>query len=199
MTSLGTQNIRLALLKALTDALADVLAAERTDHLADLSERYSDEGVKSMDVRLPVDVDGERVKVATVTLTIPKDKVEVTDTDELVAWAETAAPWLLRETAIPAQPEQVIPATPARTEVGIDPAQLEVFLKAVKPGPAGSVVDPDTGQLVDGMTHTPGSKPRSFSVRYTDDGRTELMRAWRRGDLADVLDGTPLPQIGGPS
>ncbi|KAJ1684798.1 hypothetical protein LUZ63_020069 [Rhynchospora breviuscula] len=182
---------------ALTEALADVLAAERADHLVDLVDRYDDEGTRSFDVRLPADEAGERVKVATITLSVPKDRLDVTSEDDLLDWAEAAAPWLLKETRIPAVPQQVIPAQPERVETTLDRAQLEVFLKAVKPGPNGSVVDPDTGQLVDGMTHTPGGAPRSFSVRYADDGREDLIRAWRRGDLEDVLSGTPLPQIGG--
>lgn len=192
----GDRNLRVAVLKAIADAINTALDAERTEHLGMLVERYDDEGMKSFDVRLPANGDGERVKVATISLAIPKDSIDVDEAD-LYAWALDNAGTLLKEELIPAQPEQIIPAQPEQRIRVLDRKRVTEFLKDVKPGPAGSVVHTDTGEIVDGLTHVPGARPKSFSVRFETDGRDELARAWRNGHLEHVLDATPLPALGG--
>lgn len=191
---LKNRNLRFVLRKALMDFLKADLDADRTDHTFDLVKRYEDDGVKSMDVKLP---DGS--KIAAISLSVPSKSTEVVDDEALVKWACENAGWLLKDHIIPAVPEQVIPAQAERTEKVLDTEALTEFLKAVKPVEAsgGPVVDPDTGSIVDGIVYTPEGKPRSFSVRYTTDGREEVVRAWRTGLLEHLTAGSVLPVIDG--
>jgi hypothetical protein len=192
--NLKDRNLRYALLKAFTEAIAAELDAEKATHKADLTARYDTEGVKSFDVKLP---DG--TKVAAISLAIPKASTEVTDTDALLKWAEANAPHLVEVTEHPAVAEHLVlvPAVEAWTEKVLDTKLVAELLTHVKPveRTGGPVVDTDTGQIVDGVTYTPEGPPKSFSVRYTDDGREDLGRAYRSGDLSFLVGGTPLPAI----
>lgn len=185
------RNLRFALLKAVADAINTELAAEREDHTFSLVEKYEDEGTKSFDVKLP-----SGVKVATISLSVPKASTEVVDEDALVAYAKASAPWLLKEVHHPETP--AIPAQPAWTEEVLDREALGEWIKGVKPveSTGGSVVDPDSGEIVTGILHTPEGKPRSFSVRYATDGRDALALAWRAGELEHLTSGSVLPALG---
>jgi hypothetical protein len=176
--SLRDDNLRAALLKAFADWIDTELATFRGEHRDMLVDRYHEEGIKSFDVLLP---DG--AKVATISLSIPKDKVEVTDTAALIEWARDNDPALVR--TVHHDP------VPAHTTEGIDPKRLTELLARVKTTTDG-VIDPDTGVLVDGLTHQPGGDPKSYSVRFTDDGREDIGTALRAGALAHLLAGTPL-------
>lgn len=184
--SLRDRNLRMALLKAIADAVQDALKAERATHMADLIERYEDEGTKSFDVKLP-----SGTKVATISLSIPKDAVEVVDPDGLAEWAKDHDMSLIRE--------RHVPAVPAHTVVELDPKRVAELLKRAKPMPGDTqVVDGATGELVDGLALVVGGTPKSFSVRYTDDGRTDLGDAYRAGALDHLVGNVDvLPQIGG--
>lgn len=194
--NLRARNTRLALLKTFADAIKDALDQERADHLEALRTRYVEEGTKSFDVKLP-----NGVKVAAISLSIPKATTEVTDPEALLNWAVENAPTLVEEVAHPAVPEQIIPAQPAWTEQRVDPKRVTAFIEDhVKPVDAserGPVVDLATGTIVEGITFTPEDDPKSFSVRFTSDGRLDIVEAYRSGLLAELLPGTPLPVIGG--
>ena len=185
-------NLRIALLKAIADDIVQQMADERDGHRDLLVKKYAEDGVKSFDVRLP-----NGTKVSSISLAIPKDSTTVTDDAALIAWAKDNAPDLLREVTIPAVPEQVIPAQPERTEIHLDPKRVTELLERVKPidSSGGEVVDPDTAQVVDGITYEPGGQPRSFSVHYEKEGREALALAYRAGELSHLVAGTPLPAI----
>jgi hypothetical protein len=191
---LKDRNLRFALLKAVADGINTELAIERDSHTYDLVERYEDDGVKSMDVKLP-----SGTKVAAISLSVPKATTEVVDEQALVAYAKESAPWLLKDHHHPAVPEQVIPAQAAYTEQILDREALAEWIKTVKPvepSAGGPVVNPDSGEVVDGILHTPEGKPRSFSVRYATDGRDDLARAWRAGELEHLTADSILPALG---
>lgn len=191
--SVRDKNLRFALLKAVADGINAELAAEREDHTFSLVEKYVDEGTKSFDVKLP-----SGVKVAAISLSVPKASTEVVDEEALLAYAKESAPWLLKTVAHPAVPEQYLPPTPAYDEEVLDRETLTEWIKTVKPVDAtgGPVVDPDSGEVVAGVLHTPEGKPRSFSVRYATDGRDDLARAWRAGELEHLTADSILPALG---
>lgn len=195
--SLRDKNLRIALLKAFVDAIEDELKRERETHRDELVTRYDDEGTKSFDVKLP---DG--VKVATISLSIPKASTEISDGDALMAWAKENAPELLTVVEHPGTPAVRVPAKPPWTEHQFNLREVNALIDRLEPVDSanpGPVVDPDTGQIVDGVTHTPAAAPKSYSVRYTDTGRADLARAYRSGALGEVVAGTPLAIIGGQS
>jgi len=189
--TLADRTLRLLAMKIVVERLTDALKEERAAYFEALLSLYSVAGVKSMDSRLP---DG--TKVGSVTLTVPKDTTTVTDEDALLKWAETSAPWLLREEVVPAQPAR--PAVPEHTVTVLDPKQVTTLLSAVRPVSGTTVVlDPDTGEIVEGVEHHPGGAPKSFSIRYADNGREDLVHAITHGELSHLLTGTVLAQIGG--
>lgn len=190
MLTLRDRNLRMTLLNTIADAVADAMKAERVSHLEGLVDLYEASGVKSMDVRLP-----NGVKVATISLTIPKDSIGVTDEAELIEWAKDNAPWLLKERHV-----AEVPAQPAYTETVVDPKRLTEFLASVKPlsPDSATVVDPSTGALVDGVAHQFGGAPKSFSVRYAPDGKENLTSSV--AELADLVDDViALGPVGGGS
>lgn len=182
--SLRDANLRVALLKAFAEWVETELNTVRAEHRDDLVARYQEEGTKSFDVKLP---DG--TKVGTISLSIPNDRVDITDQTALIAWATSNDPTLVKTVDHP--------AVPAHTTVELDPKRFSEFLARVKTGSDGSVIDPDTGAVVDGLTHKPGGPPKSYSVRYTDDGREHIGTALRAGHLSHLIAGTPLA-IGDP-
>lgn len=192
--TLRDDNLRATLHKVLGDVVADLVKNARQAHLADLTNSYDDTGTKSFDVRLP-----NGVKVATVSLSIPKEKVDVTDPDVLLEHLQNVGyGWLLKIVEHPAVPEHVVPAQDAWDEVVINGDRLAEWLTAVKPvdkTEPGPVVDPDTGEVVPGVTYTPAADPSSYSVRPTPDGRDEVLRAWRGGELDHLTDGSVLPAL----
>lgn len=189
---LGDRNLRFALLNAVHLAIKAELDAERADHTADLRELYEDSGVKSMDVKLP-----GGSKVATISLSVPKASTDVVDEAALLEWATESAPWLVETIHHPEVPAYTVPAVPAYDEHRLDREYLAEWVKGVKPTGSGEVVDPDTGEVVPGITHTAEGAPKSFSVRYATDGRDDLARAWRDGELEHLTGGSVLPAIGG--
>lgn len=192
--SLKDENLRFVLLKAIADAAAEELGKMRDAHLTPLLERYDDDGTKSFEVRLP----GSQSLVATISLGVPKDSIEVDDDAAFTAWLEQHHADVVSKEFIPGEPERtvVVPATPDRTETTIDPKGLTAVMKHFKHTEDG-IVDTATGVVVDGVKHVPGARPKSFAVKYDGDGRELLAAAYRAGKLDQVVAGTTLPQVGG--
>lgn len=182
--SLRDENLRVALLKAFGEWVDAELTSVRAAHRDTLVERYQDEGTKSFDVKLP---DG--TKVATISLSIPKDHIDVTDPDALIEWGKANDPTIVTTVDHP--------AVPAHTTVELDLKRVAELIGRAKSAD-GVVVDPDTGTVIDGLTFRPGGPPKSYAVKYTDDGREHIGTALRAGELAHLVAGTPLA-IGGQS
>lgn len=189
---LRDRNLRYALLKAVADWINDQLEDEKALHRADLVARYAEEGTKSFDVRLP-----NGPKVATISLTVPKPTTVVVDEDALMEWAHKYASWLLDTEVHPPVPEQVIPAQPGWVDYRLNPKRVTELLDQVipvNPAAPGPVAD-SNGLIVDGVEHKPAAEPRSFSTRYTDDGRAAIAEAYHAGQLSHLVAGTVLPAI----
>lgn len=188
---LRDRNLRIALLTAVKKAVDAEIDAERADHRDMLVEKYTDEGTKTFDVKLP-----NGPKVATVSLSVPQASMDFTDWDAFAKWAEVNAPSLIVEVPIPAQPRTIIPARKATVEHHLHQGRAREYLVHFKPaGQNGDVVHTDTGEVVPGVTHTPEGTPKSFSVNFTPDGKDDLARAWRSGELEHVTVGSVLPAI----
>lgn len=191
--SLKDDNLRFVLLKAIADAAAKELGKLRDDHLSPLLERYDEDGTAQFRVRLP----GSDSLVATVSLAVPKDKLEVADEDAWVAWLEANHPAAVDRVVVPGEPEHTItvPATEDHTVTTLDDKKVTAVMKQFKVTKEG-VVDTATGSLVDGVRNVAGGKPKSFAVKYEQDGAEQLAGAYRAGDLDAIVDGTSLPAVG---
>lgn len=192
--NLRDRNTRFALLKAMRDAIDEELTLERADHTDLLRAQYDEVGVKSFDVKLP-----GGGKVGTISLSVPKADTIVRDEEALLAWCRENMPSAVIEERVPAQPEVVIPATPARTVYRVDDAMVTALLKGsrpVDPTSGGLVVD-DDGVVIEGVEYVPAGRPKSFAVRYERDGREALALAYRAGELDHLLGGSTLPMLEG--
>lgn len=191
------QNLRFALLKAIADAAAKEVGNLRADHLTPLLQRYKAEGTTSYKVRVP-GVNGTDVLVATVSLAVPKDSIEITDLDAFTAWAEANHPDMVHKEFVPGEPERtiVVPATEDHWDVTLAPKKQAAVMKQLTVAEEG-VVDPSTGTVVDGVTSVPGRDPNSFAVTYEGDGRDQLAAAYQAGRLDHIVAGSTLPQIAG--
>lgn len=183
--SLKDANTRFALLKAFADAIYAEIAENREIHTARLVERYTEEGTKAFDVKLP---DG--LKVGSISLAVPKPTTTITDEAAFLAYCEYNQPKAVR--IVQGSPAVVTPATPTRAVV--DPKSAALILAFSKPADDGAVID-DNGVLIDGVTYTPAADPKQFSVRYEPDGREAIALAYRRGQLNQLTSGSALPEI----
>jgi hypothetical protein len=155
--SLKDTAYRLAVLKALRDAVAAEEANARVFALGDLTAAAEDMGVRSVDVSLP---DG--TKIATLSLGGGTAKATVVDEAKFTAWVQANHP------------------TEIETVVRVRPAYVQAVLAKAVDGYAVFA----GGEVVDGVGPAVGS--RSAVVRYTTDGREAVARAWQRGELTGI-------------
>lgn len=168
------QRLAFILRKTISDMVKKEVDSERGDIFADLMEKYTEDGVKQVVIKLP---DGEAV--ATLTIAQPTAKTQFKDMEALEAWvAET-------------DPDAIETVTTTR----ISPVKLAELQKHT------TVVDgkhfTEDGEEVPGMVTTTAA-PTSFSVKYTggDAAREKLLAAWKQGELAGIDTGKTVPQLG---
>lgn len=166
--SLKDSSFQAVILTAVRDVVAEEVETARQDVKAELLAAFHDLGVKSVAVALP---DG--TPVATVTLNQPQPK-PIVDEHSQLEW--------VREN----HPSEV-------TEVvrGSFKTALDKRLKVV----GDQVIDTRTGEVVPWATVRPAGEPRSFTLRYTADGREAIAQAWREGRMS--IDGTARPELEG--
>jgi hypothetical protein len=157
--SLKEDATTVAVLRALRDIVDAEYEAARLRVFAGLREARDEVGLKSMRVTLP---DG--TPIATVTLVDPKPATVVGDEAAFVAWVADRYPGEIE------------------TRVRVRPSWQRQFLSELDPC-ADPVIDPRTGEAVEGLVTVPSPEPRSFSLRPVPGGTREISRAWRRGDL----------------
>lgn len=163
-----TNATRTAVLTALRDAIDEEVRRLRSDTLTGLLDAREALGVKSLDVTLP---DG--TKVAAVTLTEPSTRMAVESEAAFTAFVTQHYPDEIQ--------------TVTRVRDGFRKAFLDRLVDAGD----NDAADPDTGQVVPGITCYPPGKPRQFSMRFAKTGRQDVIDAWQAGALAE-LD-TPAP------
>lgn len=192
---LKERNLQFVLLKAIADAAAEELGRLRANHLTPLLEQYDANGTTSFKVRLPGPA-GQDSLIATVSLGVPKDKLEIADEQAFTDWCAANHPEAVHVETIPGEPERtvVIPATEDRVERTLLSKPVNALFKQLKVTENG-IVDPSTGMLVDGVANVPGARPNSFAVNYEPDGREQLAGAYRAGKLDHVVAGTTLPEV----
>jgi hypothetical protein len=100
--------------------------------------------------------------VATVTLIDPRPATVVGNEAAFVAW--------------------VADRYPSEIETQVRLSWQRKFLSELDPS-ADPVIDPRTGETVEGLVTIPSPEPRSFSLRPLPGGTREISRAWRCGDL----------------
>lgn len=180
--SLRDQNLHLALMKAIADAVSGFMAELREDHLQTLLQHYDDTGSKSLAVNLP---DG--TKVATISLPEGKEFFEVHDEVAFLQWAKENRPELVETVVVPPQPEM--------TFEKVDPSKAKKFLAGLD-HQGDLPFDPKTGEVPEGVTYKPVGRPKSFQVRYEPEGRDRVIDAWQGGELAELFGSSMFPQIG---
>lgn len=157
--SLKEDATTVAVLRALRDIIDAEYEAARLRVSAGLREARDKVGLKSMRVTLP---DG--TPVATVTLIDPKPATVVGNEAAFVAWVADRYP------------------SEIETQVRVRLSWQRKFFSELDPS-AGPVIDPRTGETVEGLVTIPSSEPRSFCLRPLPGGTREISRAWRCGDL----------------
>lgn len=191
MSNLAEDNLRFVLLHAMGDAVKKELGRLREGHTSTLVDVYNDTKGTAYKVTLP----GTDAVVATVTLRVPKSELELVDDDAFLKWAAANHPDMVELEEIPAVPEQIIPARPAREVAVLNQKKLTEVSKHFTRGGDGEVVDTTTGVFVDGMRWSTAPPPNQFEVRYEGDGRDRISTAYRAGQLNEVVAGSTLGAI----
>lgn len=187
--ALKDRNLRFVVLKAIVDAGTAELGNLREEHLPALLSAYKATEASSFKVRAPGVNGAPGPVVATVSLSVPKSKIEIHDEAEFLDWVQANHPDLV----IPAEPERtvVIPAT----ERCLDPKAWATLVKHFDEAEEGGIVDKATGAMVDGVIVNPGGDPKSFAVKYEAGAAEQLLASYRAGRLDAVVAGTSLPEV----
>lgn len=177
------------------EARLDVIGARVTDVRHRLIERavefYQAEGVAPT-MRAP--------GLGTVSLAVPKDKVAVDDVAAFAGWASSSYP--TEVTAVYRIPVMELPQAlvDALEAAGVTPA-LEVnptwqkgFLEKAACPDGVTVLDPHTGEIVDGLKLRPASLPSQISVRLDGEARNRASAEWDDGDVADGILSPLVPE-----
>ena len=156
---------RVAVLKALQDALRTEYDTARADVDDALRALHQSLGVTQMEVRLP----GHPGPVAQITLSASKPVFRVNDA-AFLAWCQAHHP------------------TEVETITAIRPVWRKTLLARVEAAADGRVLDGKTGQVLDFLTVVE-SGPPGTTLTFKTGGRDEVARACGDGrfNLADVL------------
>ncbi|MCG6493388.1 hypothetical protein [Kitasatospora sp. A2-31] len=168
--SLSELAAREAVLKALADKIDKQLKAVRADVQAALDENR---GVQQVAAVLP---NGRQV--AKVSLTDPTPAAVVTDPAAFTAWVRDHHP----------DPNAVT----RRLVTEVRPATQVALLAEMTAAGVAQWCNTETGEVhaVPGVEIRP-TRSRSHSVRFDKDGRDQVARAWRTGELAALV----LPEL----
>lgn len=165
MSDVQQQAMLAAVLKALLDEVRkvyDVARAEADDSLVKLNDQL---GVKTIEVRLP----GYDGAVAQVTLSEPKTGF-VVDEAGFLAYCKAEHPTEVQATV----PEPV---------ESVRPGWRKALLARMKVEPDGTVVDGQTGRILD-FVKVAEPPPPSTTLTFKKGGREEVAAAYRDGRLA---------------
>lgn len=170
-------------------------AAERTRGMAEtaFAAAHAETGTKAIDVTLD---DG--TQLGSIAIKVGKTTVKVYE-PRLFKLVEETAPGEIVEglrSGADSDPELLAWVRENRPELLHRQIRDAYRAKVLKSANAkGQVLDRTTGELVKVLEST--TAPRSGAFAYTPcDGAAEaVMRAWRRGDLEDVLDAVLRPAI----
>ena len=182
MPSDRSEFIPYTVVRAFQDALSDYVKGIRGEMFDDLIARYEADGSKSWDVPLP----GEDGKVATLSLSFSKSEPTIDNSSEFVKWAQWNAPDLVKERVVPETREWVAKSTALQSLLEDYDAQIT---------DDGHLVTKD-GVVVPGVIVTE-ERPKTFSLRWANDGKRRVEVAYGNGMLNERLLDTPLPLIEG--
>ncbi|WDZ83988.1 hypothetical protein [Micromonospora cathayae] len=157
--------MRAAVLKALLDEVKKAYDLARADADAGMVGLNQSFGVKAIEVRLP----GHDAPVAQVTLSEPKAGF-VVDEAGFLAWCKQE------------HPSEVQVTVPAPVE-SVRPAWRKALLARMAVEPDGTVVDGETGRVLD-FVEVAEPPPPSTRMTWKTGGREEVARAYRDGRLA---------------
>lgn len=146
------------ILEALAKRLAAAAAAYRAENVAALRDEYEADGTLTKSARVP----GTSVQLGKVTLTIPKERMVVTDPIAFAAWVAQRDP-----SAVTYQPTV------------LDSTQKAILGNAeAAPGlddDARKVAVNKDGEVIPGVQVMPAAAPSSYSVRSVDQ---DAITAW---------------------
>jgi hypothetical protein len=141
-------------------------------------QKYSAEKVRpSVETKLPTGDRGEDMPLVT-TWIIPKTSASAKVTDE---------------TAFVAFCEENFPSEVTWQPVVNDAFKKTLTKRAVRDGTTGAMVDPETGLVVEGLTHFPAPEPSSIRSNFPGDSKDLIMEYVGQGNLRDVVMGLALP------
>ncbi|MGI5151401.1 hypothetical protein ACQEVC_34395 [Plantactinospora sp. CA-294935] len=153
-----------AVLKALADEVKKAYDAARVAADDQLVRLHDQLGVTSIEVRLP----GYSGAVAQVTLSLPEPGYAINEAG-LLAWCKQE------------HPTEVEVSTPKAVET-VRPAWRKVLLGRMQVEQDGTVVDRETGRVLDFVTVAEPAPP-STRLTWKTGGRDEVARAYRDGRI----------------
>lgn len=150
----------------ITGIFAELSANARTELDDALLKRYAAEKVKSAEVHM----DGEAAVAWSVVQ--PQAKIIVGDADALSSYIEEHHPTEITWEHLPV----------------ISPAFRSALLKRAKWDKANQVVvDPQTGQVIEGLSYVPAPPPSSITTKWKPDGKSAVFESLRAGAMAPLL------------
>lgn len=180
MGSDRSEFIPYTVVRAFQDALSDYVKGIRAEMYDDLVSRYEDDGSKSWDIPLP----GDDKKVATISLSFNKSEPTIENRPEFVKWAQWNAPDLVKENVVPEKREWIAKSSALQSLIDDYGAQATED---------GELVTED-GVAVPGV-RVSEETPKTFSLRWSGDGKRRVEVAYGNGELNERLLETPMPLI----
>lgn len=179
---LKEQNLRVVLLNTLAAEVKRETDASRSDLLHELLRRFDEDGTTKFSVPLP----GEIKPLADVILVMPSDKQDVNEL-EFRKWADEHRPELIKEVVIPPQEEQ--------RYLDFDKKARADFLESLTYNTDVDAYMTADGEIVEGVAHLAGGRPKSLMVKITAANKARLLEAYRSGSLERIERGIPLQQL----
>lgn len=136
--------LRFVVASAISDEARTRVAAARAALTAEFAHQYATRGVKpALDIRLPGDPGDP---IASISATVASATAAVTDSDAFMSWVE-----------------KTIGADEIEVKFTVRPSTQAAILKNADLTPDGAVHHA-TGEIIPGVTVTPGGGLKSFSV-----------------------------------
>lgn len=164
--SLADLSTRVAQLEVITATFAKLKDTAKADLDRAMLTRHSTDNIKSAETRI------DRKPAVTWSVNEPNPKVIVSDQDALNAYLEENHPTEVHWESV----------------LVVNSAFLSALLKRVEYDEVSDdLVDPATGQVVEGLSWIPAPPPSVISARWKRDGKERVFENLRGGAMAEIL------------
>lgn len=184
---------RVAALRVIGDEVKKAAATTRSQAETAFAAAHRETGMKSLDVSLD---DG--TSLGSIAIKVGKSTVKVYE-PTLFKLVEATAPGEIVEELMPeagSDPELLAWVRENRPDLVQRKVRDSYRAKVLKGADAkGRALDRTTGELVKVLESSTGPRTGEFAYTPCEGAAEAVMNAWRRGELADVLDEVLRPAI----